>query len=318
MTIDTTYPANLYKSAESYAAMTAFYNRSLETLPAAVESHYVDTRFGSTHMLVAGPADAPPLLLIQGMAGSAVLWHHQLADFAARHRVYALDTVGQPGRSAPNPPSLLDDGYMLWLVDVLDGLGLARAHVAGISTAGYGIMRFGVLFPDRLHKAILLSPLRLARANLNGRRWVGTAMRQDTEDDKLEDRLSVREFSVESAQTQFDRQLARAMALATRHYRLGVGMGIAPDASWLRKFLVGSRVLFTLTAPLSTNALRAFTPPVLVVLGEKETLYNPQKAAARAAAMPNSRVVIVPDAGHAAVFDRPEYINPIILDFLAA
>lgn len=313
----TTYPANLYKSADSYAKMCDFYDRSLAALPIAMESRYVDTRFGPTHMLVSGPEDAPPFILIQGMAGSAVLWHHQLADFSVRHRVYALDTVGQPGRSAPNPPSLLDDGYMNWLLDVLDGLALPRAHLAGISTAGYGIIRFGILHPERVHKAVLLSPLRLARANLNGRRWVGNAMKQDTEDDRLEDRLTAREFSVSSGQTQFDRQLARAMALATRHYRLGVGMGIPPEASRLRKFLAGSRVLTTLMSPLSKRELRKFTAPALVVMGEQETLYNPKKAARRAAEMPNARVTIVPDAGHAAVFDRPSTINPIILDFLA-
>lgn len=312
----TDYPTNLYKSAESYAKMCDFYDRSLAALPVPMESRYVETRFGSTHMLVAGPEDAAPFILIQGMAGSAILWHHQIADFSARHRIYALDTVGQPGRSAPNPPSLLNDGYMNWLLDVLDGLGLTRAHLAGISTAGYGIIRFGIIHPERVDKAVLLSPLRLARANLNGRRWVGNAMKQDTEDNKLEDRLTAREFSVSSGQTQFDRQLARAMALATRHYRLGVGMGIPPEAPRWRKFVAGSRVLSTLMSPLPKRELRKFTAPALVVMGEKETLYNPQKAARRAAEMPNASVMIVPDAGHAAVFDRPETINPIILDFL--
>jgi pimeloyl-ACP methyl ester carboxylesterase len=314
--IEAPYPTNLYKSAESYATMMEFYDKCRADLPTEVESHYVNTSFGRTHMLVAGPADAPPLLMLQGMAGSSVLWHHQLADFAQRCRVYALDTVGQPGLSDPTPPSIFDDSYAHWLMDVQDGLGLERSDMMGISISGWAIMRLGIIRPERLRKAVLLSPLRLARAKMNGRRWVGNAMKPDSEEDRLEDRLTARDFSVSSGRTQFDRRLARNMALATRHYRLGVGMGMSADASHLEKFVVGSRVLAKFASAMPESELRQFRTPSLIVMGENEALYDPQKAAKRAARIPNARVVIVPEAGHAAVFDRPEVINPIILDFL--
>jgi pimeloyl-ACP methyl ester carboxylesterase len=313
-------PANsrdLYKSEESFAAMQAFYDKSLAALPVAVESRYVQTRFGRTHMLVAGPEDAPPLVLLQGMAGSAILWHLQLEDFSRQCRVYALDTIGQPGRSDPNPPSVMDDSYALWLLNVLDGLGLEQTDMIGISIGGYAIIRLGIIRPERLRKAVLLSPLRLARAKFTGSRWVGTAMKPDTEEDDLEDRLTVRDFNSPSGRQQYDRQLARAMALATRHYRLGVALGIPSDASRLEKLRVGSSVIRRFASAAPERELRQFTTPCLVVMGENEALYNPEKAAARAAVMPNARVVIVPEAGHAAVFDRPEVINPIILEFLA-
>lgn len=311
------YPANIYKSAESYATMMAFYDQCRVDLPVAAESHYVDTPFGRTHMLVAGPEDAPPLLMLQGMAGSSVLWHHQLADFAQECRIYALDTVGQPGLSDPLPPSIFDDSYAHWLVAVQDGLGLAQSDMMGISISGWAIMRLGIIHPERLRKAVLLSPLRLARAKMNGRRWVGNAMRPDTEEDRLEDRLTARDFSVSSGRTQFDRRLARNMALATRHYRLGVGMGMSADASHLEKAVVGFRVLSKFASAMPESELRQFRTPALIVMGENEALYDPNKAAKRAQIMPNARVVIVPDAGHAAVFDRPEYINRVILDYLA-
>lgn len=311
------YPVNLYKSAESYQTMMAFYDQCRADLPVETMSHYVDTPFGRTHMLVAGPEDAPPLLMLQGMAGSSVLWHHQLADFAQECRLYALDTVGQPGLSDPTPASIFDDSYAHWIMAVLDGLGLPQSDMMGISISGWAIMRLGILQPERLRKAVLLSPLRLARAKMNGRRWVGNAMKPDTEDDRLEDRLTARDFSVSSGRTQFDRRLARNMALATRHYRLGVGMGMTADASHIEKFIVGARVLSKFASSTPESELRQFRQPALIVMGENEALYDPSKAAKRAQAIPNARVVIVPDAGHAAVFDRPDYINRIILDFLA-
>jgi pimeloyl-ACP methyl ester carboxylesterase len=297
--------------------MQAFYDSNLERYGDLVRSIYVETRFGSTHMLVAGEEDAPPLLLLQGMAGSAVLWHHQMADFARQHRVYALDTVGQPGRSAPNPPSVINDEYVYWLTDVLDGLALTQAHMMGISSGGWSIMRLAAVAPDRLGKAVLLSPLRLARANLNGRRWVGNAMKPDSEEDRLEDRLTVRDFAPTTESRQYDQRLARAMALATRHYRLSVAMGIPDSGSRVRKFIQGARVIWFFASPAPGRELARIERPCLVVMGEKETLYNPQRAAKRARLMPRATVEIVPEAGHAAIFDRPEYINPVILEYLA-
>ena len=306
----------LYKSAESYARMQAFYDNNLAKYGDLVTSQYVDTRFGKTHMLVAGPPDAPPLIMLQGMAGSAILWHHQLEDFAQTFRLFALDTVGQPGRSAPNPPSIMANEYVLWLLDVVEGLKLQRPHMMGISSGSWSIIQLGIEHPQKVGKAILLSPLRLARAKLDGSRWVGNALKKDTEDDKLEDRLTTREFSPSSDGRQYDMRLARAMALSTRHFNLTYAMGIDPQSSRWQKLRQGLRVVHFFTSPAKKSELAQFSAPCLVIMGEHESLYNPQKAARRAAAIPNAQVIIVPGAGHAAVFDKPEVINPVIIDFL--
>lgn len=307
---------NLYKSPEGYAAMTRFYDTSLEKLPIPVESVYVDTRWGKTHMLTAGPNDAPPFILLQGMAGSAILWHYQFEDFSRRRRVYALDLVGGPGRSAPNPPSLFDDSFAEWLRDVLDGLRYEQADFAGVSIGGWMIMRLGLSYPNRVRKAVLLSPLRLARTKMNIRRWVGNAMKPESEEESLEDRLTARDFSPSEDKQSFNRQLARAMALATKHYKLGVAMGIPTEASKLKKFWAGLQVLRKFATPMPKKDLECLNVPAMIIMGEHEILYNPKVATRRAQIMPNARVEVIPDAGHAAIYDRPDYVNPLILSFL--
>lgn len=310
--------SRLYKSRESYEKMSRFYDTNLQKYGDLVSSQYVDTRFGQTHMLVAGPEEAPPLVMLQGMAGSAILWHHQMDDFARKHRVYALDTVGQPGRSAPNPPSILKDEYTLWLNDVVANLQLERANMIGISSGAWAIVRLGITRPDCINKAVLLSPLRLARAKLNGSRWMGNAMKKDTEDDRLEDRLTTRDFSPSADGRRYDQRLAKAMALSTRHYNLSMAMGIDPNRSRLSKLVQGLKVIHFFSSPAAQKELAQFQRPCLIVMGEHESLYNPQKAAKRAQAIPQAQVEIVPGAGHAAIFDKPAYINPIILNFLSS
>ena len=50
-------------------------------------------------------------MLVQGLAGNAMLWQRQLAALGERFRVYALDVVGQTGRSAPSRLSPSDSSY---------------------------------------------------------------------------------------------------------------------------------------------------------------------------------------------------------------
>lgn len=309
----------LYKSPESYRIMTQFYENGLAKLGVDYESRFVPTRFGQTHLLAAGPEAAPPLILVQGMAGSCILWHRQLADFARSRRVYALDTVGQPGRSAPNPPSLFDDGYARWLVDVLDALQLERADFAGVSLGGWAIIYLGILAPDRLRKAVLLSPMGLARGKMHIRRWIPNPTRKDPGDTDLEARLQKRSFnpSASSDGRAYDQQLARAMALATKHYRVDLSMGIRPEQSRAGKLWTGARVLMKFMRPIPLRDLRRFAGPALLILGEHEVLYDPQASVRRAqSAMAALTAVIVPGAGHAAMYDKPEVVNPLILKYL--
>jgi pimeloyl-ACP methyl ester carboxylesterase len=64
------------------------------------ESVMVGSPFGDTHVLVAGAADAPPLVLFHGVGDdAAVMWLYHIKDLSARHRCYAVDTLGGPGRS---------------------------------------------------------------------------------------------------------------------------------------------------------------------------------------------------------------------------
>jgi pimeloyl-ACP methyl ester carboxylesterase len=81
---------------------------------------------------------------------------------AAYHRLYAPDLVGQSGRSSQTRPSPKSDGHAWWVEDVLDGLGLRRVPLLGLSYgAGLAISTMG-LTPERISRAALVSPAAVA------------------------------------------------------------------------------------------------------------------------------------------------------------
>lgn len=313
---------HLYKSAEGYRAIMDWYDDALKTIDCEFESRFVRTRFGHTHMLVAGPEDGEPLILVPGVAGCAPLWRRQLPAFSRHFRVYALDIVGQPGRSDPNPPSFLNDDYTDWLCDVLDGLQIERAHFAGTSVGGWVVLKMGIVAPQRVRKIVMLSPTGVSSAKLPVRIWVTRVLNKRKDANALEDDLTAKSVASKSPGGSFgtfDRQLARLMALCTRHYRVDRSVGIY-DAETQRVHVpTGLRVLrrFFLSEPRSV--LKRFSPPGLLVFGEHEVLYDPHKVSRRARKLiPHLETDVIAGAGHAAIYDRPDEVNARVIDYLQA
>ena len=93
-------PRSIYKSAEGWSQILAAYDRANAELGVPLEERILETRFGSTHVLVPGSPGGPPLINFHGgnaFNADTLAWHLPMAQ---THRIYAPDTVGHPGRSA--------------------------------------------------------------------------------------------------------------------------------------------------------------------------------------------------------------------------
>ena len=316
-------PLKLYKSAEGYRTIMEWYDSVLDEITVPYESLFVNTRFGRTHLIAAGPADAEPLFLLPGVAGCAALWRRQLPTLGQHFRVYAVDIPGQPGRSDPNPPSFLNDDYVAWLKDVLDDLGIGKAHFGGVSVGAWIAMRMGIEAPERTLKVVMLGPTGISRSRLPVGTWLKRAALSRKNPDAMQAEVTARKVSAAvtrppgAAFGTFDRQLARAMSLCTKHYRVDRSLGIYDEGSQRLRLLDGLRVLgkFFLAEPRAK--LRRFRVPGLVVFGQYEVLYDPPAVCRKAEAlMGKVRTEVVADAGHAAIYDRPEIVDPLVIEFL--
>jgi pimeloyl-ACP methyl ester carboxylesterase len=150
--------ASIYKSPQGKAEILRLYDEALARLGVEYESLWVGTRFGDTHVLATGPESAPPVIVLPGgnfLNPTCLGWFVPLAE---DHRLYAPDIIGQPGKSAQERPSSKGDGHAWWVEDVLDGLGLNRAPLVGISYgAGIALRTMGYA-PERVSLAALVVP----------------------------------------------------------------------------------------------------------------------------------------------------------------
>jgi pimeloyl-ACP methyl ester carboxylesterase len=160
---------SLFKNDAKKAVLLDWFDRFRARIPGHTESRVVQTSFGDTHLLIGGPPDAPPLVMLHGAMASSAHALVELAPLLERHRVYAIDVIGQSVKSADARPSVKNDEYGRWLVEVMDALSLARADVVGVSWGGFVSIRLAAHAPERITKLALLVPAGV----VGGNSWAG-------------------------------------------------------------------------------------------------------------------------------------------------
>lgn len=158
--------SSIYRSLAGEAEIRRLYDESLVDLGVEHKSLEIETRLGTTHVLALGPPDAPPVVFIPGGNFLSLTCLGWFLPLARSNRVYAPDIVGQSGRSAQQRPSPIDDGHAFWAEDVLDGLGLERAPLVGLSYGAGVALRIMGLAPERISRAALVSPSGIAAGPL--------------------------------------------------------------------------------------------------------------------------------------------------------
>jgi pimeloyl-ACP methyl ester carboxylesterase len=283
---------SLYRSPEGYAAVMASYQASLQRLRFPFQERMVPTRFGPTHVLSVGREQGRPVVLLHGWNTNAGGWWPQINALAGRCRLFAPDTIGQAGKSAPTRPSTRGPAYSHWLSDVLDGLDLRQPDLVGSSGGAWLILKLAEHAPDRIRTAILLSPAGIVRVRpgfaLRAAAIGWLSPRQDTP-------LRLARLTTPPPLS-LDEDHVRADAGYTLHFK-----GQLPPPT------------------LSARALRRLSAPTLLLVGQHEVVFNPTAVVARAQReIPGLIAVeIVPGAGHDMTYDQPDRVNRRLLQFLA-
>jgi pimeloyl-ACP methyl ester carboxylesterase len=163
---------SIYRSAQGEAEVLALYEKKLANLAVETHSRMVETRFGPTHILAAGPPEAPPVMALTGISTGAPRTLEWFQPLTRDYRLYAPDPIGLPGRSAQTPIPSGDHNYGRWMADVLDGLGLQRLPFIGVSFGGGILLDTACLNPECISRAVLMAPAGLTRVP-----FLGTAIK---------------------------------------------------------------------------------------------------------------------------------------------
>jgi len=101
-----------------------------------VRLHYEDVGSGA------------PMVFVHEFAGDARSWEPQLRFFSRRYRCIAFSARGYPPSDVPETPaSYGQDRATDDIAAVINGLGLAPAHVVGLSMGAFATLHIGLRYP---------------------------------------------------------------------------------------------------------------------------------------------------------------------------
>lgn len=104
---------------------------------------------------VTGPDDAPVLVLSNSLGATLKMWDPQADELGEHFRLVRYDTRGHGGSETPPGPYSIDDVGQD-VIELLDHLDVARAHIAGLSFGGMTAMWLAINAPERVDKLVLL------------------------------------------------------------------------------------------------------------------------------------------------------------------
>jgi pimeloyl-ACP methyl ester carboxylesterase len=284
----------VFRSIEGESRFMAAYDAVLKEWPVEYQSLHVPTHLGTTHVIASGPLDAPPVLLLPSMAATATLWQPNVGALSRYFRTYAVDVIGQVGKSIPTRRIRSRHDFTDWLSDVMDGLGVRRASFVGSSYGAFLAMNQALSMPERVERMVLIGPA----ATFVGFSWKfyytmlvkGPVLRL-----------------LRKRRRQLATKLPDGMPLATNGWGRLMAVTMAESA---RPNLITPRVF-------SKSELRSVRAPTLLLIGEQERLYDAHVALKTAQErMPGLIGAVIPGASHLASMAQPGDVNERIVRFL--
>jgi 3-oxoadipate enol-lactonase len=108
----------------------------------------------STHYELAGPHDAPVLVLSHALGTNLTLWDQQVEALQGSFRIIRFDTRGHGKSAAPRGPYTLSD-LASDIVTLLDELDVSRVHFCGVSMGGLIGQYLAIHHPERIAHLVL-------------------------------------------------------------------------------------------------------------------------------------------------------------------
>ena len=285
-----------FRSHAGELEYVAAYDAALEQWPVPYEEIWVPTRFGDTHVIDSGAKDAIPVVLLHPSGSAATIWCRNVGPLTKHFRTLAVDTIGEPNKSVLT--RAIERGHQRqdfanWMTDLLNGLKIESAHVVGNSFGGFLAMNAVTYLPERVRKCVLISP---AATFLQIWPWYWHFV----------------PAGILGSLTGSRRIFLRAYKWIWQDFP------IDERISRLRELnAVEGHPRHSFPAVFSDSELQSIRTPILLLVGDHEVIYEPQRVIRQASRLvAGLRAKIITDANHNAEYTAADAVNKEIGEFL--
>lgn len=231
--------------------------------------------------------NVPALVLVHGAGGSHLDWPAELRRLPET-AVYALDLPGH-GRSAPPGCSNIGD-YAKNVLDFLETLHLQNVFLVGHSMGGAIVQTVGLQNSPRVAGLVL----------------VGTGARLRVADEILGKLQTETETAVSTIVRYYWSEAAPPEVLARSRQNLlqNEPVTLCNDFAACHQFDIRSQ-------------LASIQHPTLVISATDDQLTPPKYGRFLAEALPHAQFVLIPNAAHMLMLERPKAVANVITQFIS-
>lgn len=241
---------------------------------------YVDAAGLNTYYEVRGTGD--PVVMLHGGFATIETWDAQAAALSERYQVFLPERRGH-GRTPDVEGPLSYENMASDTAAFIEALGIGPAHLIGWSDGASVGLYVALHRPELVRKVIAMG----APAWLEGYTPKTRAAAQN---------LSLDDFPP-------------SMIEAHRN--------LSPDGpDHLPIVFEKIKALWPSGPNMTADELRRITAPTLVILGDDDVL-TIEHAATMAATLPDAQLAVVPGTDHGLLFEKPDLVSRLFLDFLA-
>jgi pimeloyl-ACP methyl ester carboxylesterase len=252
------------------------------------------------------------LLFIHGLGSYIPAWYKQIDLLKSNYRCVALDLPGYGKSDKPN-----NSGMMTYYADVLnefiEKLNLKDFILVGHSMGGQISITYSLMYPNKFEKLILLAPAGIEKFNDGQREWFKEVMTPTlvrlTPVDAIETNFAYNFYKFpKDAQFMIDDRIAMRTASDFNNYCHAISNSVSG----------------MVTQPV-IDKLSQIQTETLIIFGENDNLIpnrylNPGKTYEVAKVgkdkIKNSKLVMIPKAGHFVAFEKGDEVALEIRNFI--
>jgi pimeloyl-ACP methyl ester carboxylesterase len=243
--------------------------------------------------------EGPPVVFAHGAVSDSRLWRPQLTGLSDEFTVVAWDEPGA-GRSDDVPAGFGLADYADCLAALIEALELAPAHVAGLSWGGTLVQELYRRHPGSVATLILVDTYA---------GWKGSLPEEE-----LRARIAHARETFASPRRHFDPTLPGLLAADPPEDAVALLEEMAADVR-----PESMKTQLTLMAEIDQrDLLPRIEVPALLVWGEHDARSPLSVARQFEQAIPDTTLVVIPDAGHVSNLEQPERFNEAVREFCRA
>lgn len=269
------------------------YDKTMALWDVDFKDLYIPTSHGTAHVIISGPENAKPLVLLHGMTASSTMWYPNAKALSEEYRFYAIDLIIEPGKSKLTKEFDSVDELIDWYHEIFNALKLKEFSLIGVSRGGWLAVNILIKNQVDIESLVLISPAQTLI-------WIPPS----------ENLLKNIIYQLSSDE--------KRMYLTFKTLSEDVG-DIEED--YLRQNYLGDQInsnnKFVMNMqPYSQEELRSIKVHTLVLIGDDDLMNNSKSLEVAKENIPNVTTETIKNAGHFLSVDQAENVNMKVLSFL--